>query len=490
MKFWLNVYLPHLSLECIKPLWSDQGVCAVVENDKTVAASPAAFERGVRIGMRAGGVAAVCPTIVIVERDIERERMVMNSVSLALLQFTPEVANARDSSLLLDVTASLTLFHGRSSICRHVQASMRALGVTAKIGSGPTAMGAWLLSRWRPAKRLAAWRRTAKMETLERRLDRLPCELLPAAAPFLIWLAGIGAGDLGALRRLPRQGVMRRMSKQVLDELDRAYGLAPELMQWIAVPETFAARVETFDRVEQADALLAGATSLITQLIGWLTARQKALSVFSLYLEHERGRAAIAPTEIEIGLAEPTWRPEHLIRLLKERLGRIELSAPVIALRLEVKLLTDMAPPTDSLFAEPGGTPEDFNRLLELLCARLGKENVLSPQQTDDHRPEVCNAWTPATNVRTKPVVDNEEVSERPFWLLPKPIALLMRDERPFYGSPLRMLKGPERVEAGWWNDQLAARDYYIAQGSDATCYWIYLERTAGGRWHLHGIFA
>lgn len=38
-------------------------------------------------------------------------------------------------------------------------------------------------------------------------------------------------------------------------------------------------------------------------------------------------------------------------------------------------------------------------------------------------------------------------------------------------------------------NDQIAARDYYIAQGSDATCYWIYLERVVDGRWYLHGMF-
>jgi protein ImuB len=188
-------------------------------------------------------------------------------------------------------------------------------------------------------------------------------------------------------------------------------------------------------------------------------------------------------------LAEPAWHEAHLIRLLKERLGKLTLDAPVIALRLEAVKIEAMLPPNASLFPEPGGTPQDYHRLLELLTARLGADNVLTPAAVDDYRPEICNAWMPATAKRPKTQVE-DVFDDRPFWLLPKPIALLMRDNRPFYGSPLKIIGGPERLEAGWWNDQTAARDYFIAQGSDASCYWIYLERTVDARWFLHGLYA
>ena len=36
-----------------------------------------------------------------------------------------------------------------------------------------------------------------------------------------------------------------------------------------------------------------------------------------------------------------------------------------------------MAPPSESLFPDPGGSEEDRLRMLELLVARLGPENVL-----------------------------------------------------------------------------------------------------------------
>lgn len=149
-----------------------------------------------------------------------------------------------------------------------------------------------------------------------------------------------------------------------------------------------------------------------------------------------------------------------------------------------------MLPPNQSLFPEPGGTSEDYARLIELLTARLGAENVLVPADVPDHRPEVCNTWVPVTAKRPKSQLD-EILAGRPFWLLPKPIKLLMREERPFYGSPLRIIDGPERLEAGWWNDQTAARDYYVGQATNASCYWIYRERVSNDLvWYLHGLFA
>ena len=135
-------------------------------------------------------------------------------------------------------------------------------------------------------------------------------------------------------------------------------------------------------------------------------------------------------------------------------------------------------------------------RMLELLAARLGPENVLQPVPLADYRPEHANVWVPvqqkvsdrARNAQLPPDVTS---MPRPTWLLARPIALLMRENRPFYGSPLRMASNPERIEAGWW-DGPETRDYFIAEGQDHTLYWVYRERIGGDdgpRWFLHGLF-
>jgi len=451
--------------------------------------SAEATQCGIRLNMRRDSVLTIVPETIVLERSQEKEKQTLEAISTALMRFTPEVTFQEDFSILLDVSASLTLFNGPHALCTRVTKTLRSLGVTSQIGTAPTAGGAWLLARSKRQEDFTFRRRTLSMRVLQYRLSLLPCDLLPKAIPYRNWLNDIGAHQIGALRRLPRAGLLRRTSKELICELDRAYGEETEIFEWIKPPLQFSARVELYDRVEHTGALLQSGTSLITQLIGWLRSFQRAIRAYTFFLEHERGRLAIAPTEIEIVLAEPAWEDSHLIRLLKERLPKIQLTAPVIALRLEVAVTEAASPINDSLFPEPGGSLEDYHRLLELLTARLGTENVLIPSNVEDYRPEVYNAWVSATT-RPPKACTKPAINSRPFFLLPKPIALLMRDERPFYGSPLKIIRGPERIEAGWWDEQSAARDYFIAQANDGSCYWIYLERSNDARWFLHGLYA
>jgi protein ImuB len=482
------VHLPQLSLETIRPRWCEPGTHVIIDRERVIAMSLFAADSGVRLGMRRAGVQAICPDAILHERQMQCEREALDGIALALLQYTPEVAFAAEDSLLLDITASLRAFGGRRALCRLVRASVSALGFTPQIGMAPTAQGAWLLARYR-YRRFPGRRRVIRIDTLIRRLDQLRCTLLPALQPYQEWLDGIGCVTFGDLRKLPRAGLLRRTDKSVLDTLDRAYGVAPELFEWVQPPKIFSARLELPDRIEHAEAVLFAARRLLLQMTGWLVAQQLAVSRFVLLLEHERGRAAIAPTAVEIALANPAWHEEHLTRLLKERLGRIELDAPVIAVRLEAAQLAAMLPPTESLFPEPGGTLADYHRLLELLKARLGDHSVLTPTPRADHRPDVCNAWLPAGTVH-RPASTMPHPVERPFWLLEQPIALRVREHRPFYGAPLKLLKGPERIECGWWDGRLIMRDYFIAQAESGIFYWVYQERSGEEiHWFLQGLF-
>ncbi len=455
-----------------------------------MALSPLTRAAGVRVGMRRGGALMLAPQARMYERAPEREAEALQAVALALLQYTPQLAGAEETTLLLDVGASLRLFGGVRALCRLIAASVRALGFSAVLACAPTARGAWLLARARAGRALT-------MASLERRLEGLPIGLLPPARPYLDWFEGIGCRTLGQVRRLPRPGLQRRCGGALLDMLDDAHGRRAELYEWIVAPASFRATLELFDRVEQADALLFGARRLLLQMTGWLCARQCAVERITLLLEHERGRVARPPTLIEIALAEPSWREEHLLRLLKERLAQLSLEAPVIGLCLQAPEVRPMAPPSASLFPEPGGTPQERERLFELLAARLGEENVLRAAPRADYRPEAANAWLPLRGAGKAGAAEAPAGAPdmpRPSWLLARPLALLMRDQRPFYGSPLRMASTPERIEAGWWS-QAQARDYFIAEGSDHAHYWVYRERLAGAdaqaapRWFLHGLF-
>jgi len=491
--------LPQLPLEVFCPSWSSDGngnsAGVVLEHERVLALSAAAAAAGVQIGMRRGGVLMLHPEARLYERSAEHEAEALHAIAMALLQYTPLVAEAEEATLLIDIGASLRLFGGIRALCRGVRANLRALGFTGALSCAPTARGAWLLARHGGG-------RSATMASLVRRLDRLPAGLLPPARPFAAWFDGIGCFTLGEMRRLPRPGLQRRCGAALLDMLDAAHGMTPELFDWIEAPTTFSAKLDLFDRVEHAEALLFGAHRLLLQMTGWLCARQLAVGRIRLQLEHERGRVARAPTVLEIVLAEPTWRDEHLLRLLRERLAKQVLEAPVIGLCLEAPQVQPMAPPSESLFPEPGGSEQDQLRMFELLVARLGPDNVLQAAPLADYRPELANAWVPVHQqiraaARAAQMPPDVLSLPRPTWLLAKPIALLMRNERPFYGSPLKMASTPERIEAGWWS-QSQTRDYFIAEGQDHAHYWVYRERLirvagvaedAAPRWFLHALF-
>ena len=459
----------------------------VLEQEAVLAVSARAHAMGVRPGMRRGGAMMLAPDAVMHERAAQKEAEALYAVAMALLQFTPQVAEGEEATLLLDVGASLRLFGGVRRLCRLVRDTLAKLGFTGVLGVAPTARGAWLLAR-------SGGGRALKLDSLVRRLHTLPVALLPPIKRHLRWLEGIGCHHIGELLRLPRPGLQRRCGAGLLEMLDAARGQAPEMFDWIEAPPSFKAKMELFGRIENTDLLLAGACRLLQQLTGWLCAHQFAVARIRLLLEHERGREACPPTPLEIVLAEPTWRDEHIIRLLKERLGKLELGAPVIGLALEAAQVEAMAPCSDSLFPDPGGSPEDRQRLLELLVARLGADNVLQPSPRADYRPEYANQWV-SVQEKLRPADVNAQLPPlclpRPTWLLPKPIPLLVRDHRPFYCSPLRMVSSPERIEAGWWNET-QTRDYFIAEGEDHAHYWVFRERAANGeeaRWFLHGLF-
>lgn len=486
MAVFVAIHLPRLSLEVFRPRWSPRTEhgCVVLEREKVIIADAAARGAGVAVGMRRGGVTTLAQDALVYDRDLAREHALLREVAFALMRFSPMVAACAEDTVVIDITASIRLFGGVPRICRTMRQIVEAIGVTGRLSAAPTGQGAWLL-----AKR--GMRRVLKMTSLEHALDTLPFDAVPEMRRYADWLGGLGCVQLSDIRRLPRAGLKKRCGNALLDSMDRAYGLSPELFEWLLVPPSFNARVELPDRVEHADAILFSARRLVVQLCGWLSAQQLALTKATVLIEHERGRAAIEPTAIEIALAEPTWHEEHLVRLLKERLGRIELSAAAIAVSLNATHVEAAEPPSDTLFPEPGGSAEDHNRLVELLVARLGQENVERPAPTADYRPERANRWVPIQSA-DKAIGAPAEVP-RPTWLLETPVKLLIKQHRPFYGSSLKLVSTGERIEAGWFDSEMTARDYFVAEAADKSCYWIYRERPSATSeevvWYLHGLF-
>lgn len=94
-----------------------------------------------------------------------------------------------------------------------------------------------------------------------------------------------------------------------------------------------------------------------------------------------------------------------------------------------------------------------------------------------DFRPEVAAQWIPLEQ-RKKPAPASADLP-RPAWLLEEPIQLLMRANRPFYGSPLPMMSTGERIECGWEDGRAVTRDYFVGEDDNGVHFWLFCQRVS-----------
>jgi protein ImuB len=531
---WFALYLSGLPLEA----WlatadgSDPRPRCVVEARRVVRADAAAMALGVEVGMSAAsaaslvGSAASAASLVsgelssggglqVFTRSAAREAAQVQRLALSLARFTPSVVVQTDG-VLLEVSASLRLFGGARALWRAVREAARASGVQAlRMAAAPTATAAAVLARAEPAS--PALRRL----DVHQRLDALP---LPAAAqawqiePRLVELLhGVGCRTLGDVRVLPRSGAQRRGAAALLGAIARAHGDAPDPQAWFEPPRTFEMGLELLHRADDAAMLVFATQRLVQPLAGWLSQQWLAAARLSLVLRHETSIRHVRPdTVVTLSLGDPTRDAAQLMLLLRERLQRATLQAPVYAIVLRLDQSVNLAGREKALWREAGGSGhEDARALFDRLAARLGPERVMRPLLVADHRPERAMKLVPmqenisvrpdpstssgqgtpggVSKGRAEPAEALSPTAARPTWLLPEPLRL-QEDHafgRPLHqGVPLVLASRAERIEAGWFDGALISRDYHVAQAKDQRWLWVFRERRGDtAHWYLHGVF-
>lgn len=445
---------------------------------------------GIRPGMSEANAHALAGNLQSFVRDTHQEAQALHEAALWALHFTPQVA-LHSCGFYMEIAASLRLFRGSHAIASQLLSGLLELRLNARIASATTATGAWLRAQCDDLVDIFE-------DNLLHALDPLPIHVLETAQVHLPTLDGIGCHTLGQLRALPRGGLMRRFGRDLLRELDRAYGEEAEAHRWFEAPDIFEARIELMARVESTEALLFAVRRLLLQLTGWLAARHAAVIGITLLLHHESNRyREHRTTPLTIVLGMPSRDIDHLTLLLRERLTQLELIAPVCEVALTADQLVVQAAPNTELFSTSTSDAESTARWIERLQSRLGMQSVHRLETFADHRPERGIITTTCANPIKRRATKEEgalrRTCARPTWLLPQPLALMTRDHKPFYHSQLTLLTWPERIESGWWDDALAARDYFIAHNNQHQLLWIYRLRTShetvGSGWFLHGFF-
>ncbi|HSC63043.1 MAG TPA: DNA polymerase Y family protein [Caldimonas sp.] len=526
---WVALHLPLLSLELFAAtlLALDESPAgaepiALVDAHRISAANAAAQAQGVKPGLKRATALALAPRLLLGQADPGRDAEAMLPLAHAALAFTPQVSlqppngpGAAADTVLLEVQASLRYFGGIERLLQRLQRAIAPLGHAVRIATAATAQGAAVLARVAPPPRCH------DLASTRQALAAAPVWLLGPGREHWEALQGMGLRHVGDLLGLPRAGLARRFGEALLAEIDAAFGRRPDPREAIVPARLFESRLELFARADSSEQVLHGAQILLARLIAWLAAQHSFVRRFRLLMHHEtrwqQGDRTPQATSLEIALAEPSRDSEHLLVLLRERLAHVQLPAPTLEIALQAEDIVKRAAPNSELFPTRHSENEGLTRLIERLQARLGADQVQRLAGVEDHRPEHATrqqrADASAQPARASPrgrararaaepgtaaegaSAPAPSCASQPVWLQPVAEPLAERRSRPLLdGRPLSLLSGPERIEAGWWDAELAERDYFIAEAADGALVWIYRARLplSGGTesgWFLHGRF-
>ncbi len=474
---WLALYFPQLPLEVIARGRQRAGALVIVEplggREQVIRCNAVAQAHGIRPGLSLPAALALCAGLAVQPRDPVRERRALDGLALWAYQFSSGIS-FEPSLLLLEVGASLRLFGGLSTLLETSQRELEQIGYNAQHALAPTPTAAGLLARNRPACR--ALTEDALLELVA----GLPLSRLTRDRRVRSLIRHIGLDSIADALALPRPELARRVGPQLPALLDRLFGLAPDPRpQWQA-PRYFNQTIELLGEIEQVTALVFPAHRLMVALCGFLRGQGGGAQRLQWRLQH-RDRP---DTGFGQGLLDPSRDPDHMLEVFRERIERLQLPAPVVAVGLRVADWQTLEEGSLGLLDTPGRADQ---ALLERLSNRLGEGCVRGLRCLADHRPE--RAWRLCDpgeiGVVTGP---GQQGQIQPPWLLPQPRPLSEHRGRPQYGGALRLESLPQRIEAGWWDGFDITRDYFVAHSRAGECLWVFRDRRGGG-WYLHGLF-
>ena len=481
---WVALELPALALQIAERAGASRDALVISEGPvqrPTVACANAAAKRaGIREGQAVAAARALAGELKVVEREPRAEIEALERLAAWAGQFTPMV-NIEPQGIVLEIESTLKLFKGHAQLTSAILRGVRELGFHAALGVAPTPLAARIIAR-AEAHGLQV-RSCLEMKHLRARLADLPLFLFDWPEETLARLTDLGILRLKDILELPPEGVARRFGPAIILAIDRLLGRVTDPRLPYTPPPTFRSRIELPAEAEGVEALLFPLRRLLAEFEGYARGRGAGAQQLTLTLEHGRK----SRTRLTLDFASSEREADFILAITREKLGRVQLQAPTIALVLRAEALLPYVPRTTAWLPGAQEHAIERQRLVERLAARLGRNRVFGIALGNDHRPE--KNWK-VTFTSCRGAEHPGQVRKRPIWLLQRPHRLVTQEGKPSLQGSLSLVAGPERIESGWWDGHEVSRDYYVASNPNGETYWIYREHHDPNAWYMHGVFS
>lgn len=381
----------------------------------------------------------------------------------------------------LDVTGAAHLFGGEDALLDALGERVSALGHTVHLAIADGPRIAQALARWGVSDKghlIAGEGRGAEA------LAPLPIRALPLPPDRIAFLLRVGVLTVGDLVKLPKAEATSRLGPRGALALAVASGFDPAPLVPYSVPPVLVEETSFDDCVDNIEPLLFVLRGAMARLSARLEARGEACTRLDIELPYDTSIARRALTErgqpvtdealrerFHVDLPAPISAAQELFRVLRTRLEREILLAPVMGVRVSISEIARSRKVQLDFARDAHADPNSLPALLAELAADIGPERVGVLTMRDAIRPEARADLAPIKDIDAE-VTEVEAPVERdplcPARMLRTPISLgragssvIAVTGQLYVVERRRFIARLDDVE--WWTDKPCSRNYFRA---------------------------
>ncbi len=485
----------------------------------TVAAVNAAAKlAGIHAGMRFSDARASLPALTAEEIDREADARALRLLARWMNGYSPLVSLDGEDGLLLETTGCDHLFGGEAAMAASLSGRLTQTGCTHQIAVAGTPGAAQALARYGGTESAP---QILPSGAERRGLCELPVHALRLSPEATTLLRRFGLTRIGQLYEIDRKALTRRFrSRQAADavclRLDQALGLRLEPVAPLRPPPEHAWRLACPEPLTQAAGVEAGLQQLAETLYADLSGKGLGAQQFVLTAFHSDGQVS----DVSAQAARPVRAADHILRLFREKIGKIDPGFGIDLLLLEALRTGSMDMGSRPLSGGLAATSVDevaLSALADRINARLGDGTVSLTLTDARHAPDKAERRVPFTGDMPSTGPGPRDMQGlRPVrmlgWAERVDVIAQVPDGPPLSFVWRRVLRrvvrsdGPERIAPEWWlhlPGQAASpaalprtRDYYRIEDAEGRRYWVFREglyddgRGQLPEWFVQGLFA
>lgn len=479
-EIWMYIKFPKLSLEAITMNYSKDFTnkpLVVIDTHKNkrkiIAYNNLSKDYGIDKTISLSTALAICPDLIIKERNSSQEKKLLNNLAIIGYQFTADIT-IENHALCLEISKSKRLFRGYNNLLCLIHEKISLYKIFAINGFGINPLIAKILCKNKFQKNLP------NLNNVYKELNKIPAIKITDNLNTRKIFSQLGIQSIKDLIDIPISLLSERFNSDLISNLEILLNKKQQILCKFKPSKTFHDEIQYINGLTNKESLIFPMKSLLKSLNEYLIAIHCRCS--QIIWEFTTPLNVNITMKIKLSRSKNDW--SELLNLSRIKLDNINLPKVVEKVSLYCADLIEDKKINNEIFNDNKNKSQYKGNLVDSIVAKVGEKALFTLLTKNEHIPEKAGS---ITKFDMKQFFEQQTTENtRPLWLLKTPNPIKFLNGKLYFKSPITILSGPERINDNWWenNQQL---DYYIARDEEGTNYWIY---KSGVKWFIHGIFS